>query len=78
MDLVDEFRRHVAECRQAARMARTQADRADWDLLAERWQRCVQTAESALAAAANADHSRTRRMRRLSGSRGRPEAAPTQ
>jgi hypothetical protein len=36
MDLVDEFRRHVAECRQAARMARTQADRADWDLLAER------------------------------------------
>ena len=78
MDPVDEFRRHLAECRQAARMARSPAARADWHLLADRWQRCVQTAESSLAAAANAHHSRTRQTRRLIAGRRRPEAALTQ
>jgi hypothetical protein len=69
MDTVAEFRRHADECRRTARMTKRPADRAQWELLAERWQRCVEVAESAMAAAANANHERTRQMRTIDRTR---------
>jgi hypothetical protein len=65
MDLREEFRRHADECRQTARLTKHPVDRAQWESLAERWDRCVETAESAFAAVANARNERTRQMRRF-------------
>jgi len=67
MDPVEEFRRHANECRQTARLTKDRADRALWELLAERWERCVETAQTSIAAAANASHKRARQMRSLTG-----------
>jgi hypothetical protein len=67
MDPVEEFRRHANECRRTARLTKDRADRALWELLAERWERCVETAQSTIAAAASASHKRTHQTRPLTG-----------
>jgi hypothetical protein len=58
MDMVDEFRKHAAECRQAAESAKDPTDRAQWLRLAGRWESCLEVAKASLAAAQNARLSR--------------------
>jgi hypothetical protein len=65
MDPVEEFRKHANECRRTACLTKDRADRARWELMADRWERCVETAQSAIATAANARHKRTRQVRPL-------------
>jgi hypothetical protein len=63
MNLREEFRRLADECRQTARLAKDPVDRAQWESLAERFDRSVETADSPFAAAANAGNERTRQRR---------------
>ena len=58
MDMVDEFRKHAAECRKAAENAKDPTDRAQWLRLAGRWESCLEVAKASLAAAHNARLSR--------------------
>jgi hypothetical protein len=64
MDMVDEFRKHAAECREAAKMAKDPTDRENWQRLAGRWERCLEVAKASLAAAENARYSRHQNPRR--------------
>ena len=41
-----DFCRHADECRDAARLAKTQEDREEWQRLAERWERCAESAKT--------------------------------
>ena len=50
-----DFRRHASECRQMARSTRDLEDRANWNRLAERWDRCAALEEGRAAPAHHAD-----------------------
>jgi hypothetical protein len=63
----DEFCRHADECREAARSAKDPEDRDEWQRLAERWERCAETAKTAIAAAPVRE--RTRAPRPVTGKR---------
>ena len=58
MDMVDEFRKHAAECRQAAQSTKDPTGRAQWLRLADRWESCLEVAKTTIAAAHNARLSR--------------------
>jgi hypothetical protein len=58
MDLVDEFRKHADECREAARASKDATGRAEWQQLAGRWERCLEAAKAATAAEKNVHVSR--------------------
>jgi hypothetical protein len=60
MDLVAEFRRHADASRRTARQTKDAAARAHWELLAARWDRCVEIAEKAITVAANSNETRSR------------------
>ena len=64
MDPITEFRRHVNECRSMARVTRALDDKAAWNRMAERWQRCAELAESERNAAQNLARSRTAKYRK--------------
>jgi hypothetical protein len=64
MDPVTEFRRHVSECRNMARATRALEDKAAWNRMAERWQRCAELAESERNAAQTMARARTAKYRR--------------
>jgi hypothetical protein len=67
MDPIDEFRKHAAECRRAAQSTKDPADRAQWQSLAGRWERCLEAAQAATAAAENVRHARHRGARPVTG-----------
>lgn len=62
MDPIQEFRRHAADCRQMAKLTKDSSDKAVWESLAERWERCIE-AQSVLAEAAAASRTSKRRFR---------------
>jgi hypothetical protein len=67
MDHVAAFRRHADECRAMARSMSDPNVKATWSSLADRWQRCAEVAERAMAnATAAAATARTRKMRQWS------------
>jgi hypothetical protein len=59
----EAFRKHAEECRQNARIARDADARATWQRLADRWSRCAELEQEAVAAAESA--LRRRRERHL-------------
>jgi hypothetical protein len=65
MELVAEFRRHADASRRTARKTKDPGARAHWELLAERWERCVETAETAITTAANTNDARSRAPKTL-------------
>jgi hypothetical protein len=67
MDPVDEFRKHADECRRSAQLAKDRASREHWKLLAQRWQRCIEVAESKIAATRNGYCNRIQKMKSLTG-----------
>ena len=42
IDPSEEFLKHAAECKRMAKFARASEDRAAWNGMAERWQRCAE------------------------------------
>ena len=71
MDHVETFHRHVDECRMMARSTKDPESRSTWNSLAERWQRCAEVAERAMADATAVNYERTRKLKRWSGSDAR-------
>jgi hypothetical protein len=68
MNPVEEFRNHADECRAMARSIKDLKSRVEWNSLAERWLRCAEVAERAMAeATAAADrYNRTRKTKQWS------------
>jgi hypothetical protein len=46
MNLVEEFRSHAHTCRRTAGQTKDPADRAYWEALAARWERCAAVAQT--------------------------------
>ena len=69
MEPVEEFRNHARECRKRAHSDADAAERAQWKLLADRWDRCIETAEAANAAVEALDHTRLRVVKLPAGCR---------
>ena len=68
----EAFHKHAEECRKMARIAPDADARATWQRLAERWSRCAELEQQAIAAAEAAARRRERNMRRGSGSSHAP------
>jgi hypothetical protein len=60
-DPATEFRQHADECRRMARYSNLPEDKAGWEHLAERWQRCAELAQEQAAAAQVARKTKNRK-----------------